>query len=47
MPLTPELKEAIIAEAKELKQNYINGCKDPELAMFVDNSVLIKLAAEP
>ena len=45
--LTPELKEAIVAEAKEIKATYIKACKYPELAQFIDNSVQIKLAAEP
>ena len=32
VPLTAELKQAIIAEAKATKTTYINCCKYPELA---------------
>ena len=46
VPITPELKQAIIAEAKELKTNYTKCCRQPELAQFIDNSVKIKLATE-
>ena len=42
--LTPELKQAIVAEAEELKQNYLQGCKNPRLAQTIDNAIKIKLA---
>ena len=45
--LTPELKKAIIKEAQDTKATYFKCCKYPELAQFIDNSVQIKLAAEP
>ena len=41
--LTPELKQAIAAEAEALKQNYLKCCKYPELAQLIDNAVKIKL----
>ena len=44
--LTPELKKAIVAEAEDLKQNYLNVCKNSVLAQMIDNAVKIKLAAE-
>ena len=47
VPLTPKLKQAIIAEAKELKVNYMKCCKNPELAQMIDTAVRIKLATEP
>ena len=44
--ITPELKQAIIAGAKELKMNYIKCCQQPALAQFIDNTVQIKLAQD-
>ena len=43
VPLGTELKKAIVAEAKSLKKQYLDCCKNPQLAQFVDNSVKIKL----
>ena len=41
--LTTELKRAIVAEAEGLKENYLECCKDPQLAQLIDNAVKIKL----
>ena len=47
VPLTQELKQAIVNEAKQTKAHYIECCKYPQLAQYIDNAVKIKLESEP